>query len=178
MSAGRIILSRNFQIASAATWSNTSNQFDTACSRQDFSGWRAHTEHSAYPYNCIKAILSKISFSAQLPVSFCDYYWLQFLSVFLTNEKKDFRQWFKTKRHIHPWYFNLNLYEVCLGVKLVIFCHRLFITLRTRPLQGKVLVSTTRTCVSIHISVQCLVRVALAHTRSLPLLYPSKSTWH
>lgn len=36
----------------------------------------------------------------------------EFILVFLTNEKKDFRQWFKTKRHIHPWYFNLNLYEV------------------------------------------------------------------
>lgn len=47
------------------------------------------------------------------------------------------------------------------------FCHRLFITLRTRPLQGKVLVSTTRTCVGIHISVKWQVRLALAPTRSL-----------
>lgn len=36
----------------------------------------------------------------------------EFILVFLTNERKDFRQWFKTKRHIHPWYFNLYLYEV------------------------------------------------------------------
>lgn len=26
----------------------------------------------------------------------------EFILVFLTNERKDFRQWFKTKRHIYP----------------------------------------------------------------------------
>lgn len=65
----------SFPLASLYIWCKIpiifvffSSQCDAARTRQGFSGWRAHTEHDAYPYNCIKANLVGARSSAQLPV--------------------------------------------------------------------------------------------------------------